>query len=370
MQHIFRNYGEKRWATAVILKSSDNYIEGQTIPESNIDAYFVWIPKFKYKLFDMGNYTTTGNSKPSTSIARTIDIVFDTVNTVDSDTSCATPLISGESGNCAVDKYMTHPSFITMNVNGYWVGKFEPSGTTSDLDVKPNASILRTPTLGEFFTSMYDYNRSLDSHMMKNTEWGAVAYLSLSNYGINGEVRINNNSQFVTGCAATVAATTYDNRKQSDHSEGYIGECENAYNTSIGYLASTTGNISGVYDIAGGAWEYVAGYVDGNLGSSGLTPSNYDSKYFDVYNSSSSSFSYNYRILGDATGEIGPFYNVNWVYRSNWFNDSASFLSFDPWFVRGGNYYNGIVAGQTNFTGGSGGNGNSYSARLVLAPTK
>ena len=29
------------------------------------------------------------------------------------------------------------------------------------------------------------YQRELDSHMMKNTEWGAVAYLSHSIYGIN-----------------------------------------------------------------------------------------------------------------------------------------------------------------------------------------
>ena len=363
------NYGNKVWANAVILKDNTvAYENGDTIPENNIDAYFVWIPKFKYKLFDEGNYTTVLGSAPATSSAQTIDIVFDLVNTTDSDTSCSTPLTSGDIGNCAVDKYMTHPSFITMNVNGYWVGKFEPSGTTSDLDVKPNAPTLRTPTLGEFFTSMYNYNRSLESHMMKNTEWGAVTYLSLSNYGINGEVRINNNSQYVTGCAATVAATTYSNRKQSDHSEGYISECENEYNTSIGYLASTTGNISGIYDMSGGAWEYVAGYKDGSTGSSGLTPSDYDSKYFDVYNSSSSTYSYNYRILGDATGEMGPLYNLNWVYKSNWFGDSASFLSFDPWFVRGGTYYDGVLAGQTYFNAGSGGNGNSYSARLVLAP--
>ena len=33
---------------------------------------------------------------------------------------------------------------------------------------------------------------SSDSHMMNNREWGAVAYLSHSAYGINNEIRINN----------------------------------------------------------------------------------------------------------------------------------------------------------------------------------
>ena len=38
------------------------------------------------------------------------------------------------------------------------------------------------------------------------------------------------------------------------------------YNTKIEYLASTTGNISGIYDINGGAWEYMASYVTGKVG--------------------------------------------------------------------------------------------------------
>ena len=32
----------------------------------------------------------------------------------------------------------------------------------------------------------------------------------------------------------------------------------NAYNTTGGVKASTTGNITGVYDMSGGAWEYTA----------------------------------------------------------------------------------------------------------------
>ena len=366
------NYAQKKWANAVILKDSDNYLEGQIIPESDIESYFVWIPKFKYKLFDIGNYTNVTNSKPSSLIGHTIDIVFDPVNTTDSETSCATPLTSGTSGNCAVGKYMTHPSFITLGVNGYWVGKFEVSGTTSSLEVKPNANSLRNVTVGSFFTSIYDYNRNLESHMIKNTEWGAVTYLSLSNYGVNGEVRINNSSQYITGCSGTVAANNYSSKSQSDHTEGYYAGCENAYNTATGYLASTTGNITGVYDLSGSAWEFTAAYVSGNVGSSGLNVSGYNNKYFDIYSTSSSYEAFNYRILGDATGEMGPYYyyadsdSTSRVH-NNWFADYSAFVEpANPWFARGGDFYNGVVAGPLNFGKSSGASGGT--TRIVLAP--
>ncbi|MEG1142957.1 MAG: hypothetical protein RSE41_11055, partial [Clostridia bacterium] len=42
-----------------------------------------------------------------------------------------------------------------------------------------------------------------------------------------------------------------------------------AYNTAGGYLASTTGNISGIYDMSGGAWEYVAGNFNSTLAYAG-----------------------------------------------------------------------------------------------------
>ena len=48
-------------------------------------------------------------------------------------------------------------------------------------------------------------NSALNSHMMKNDEWGAVAYLSKSKYGKqNEEVWINNSSSYITGSAGIV----------------------------------------------------------------------------------------------------------------------------------------------------------------------
>ena len=52
------SYAEKKWANAVILTDTGKVEEDGTILENSIDSYFVWIPRYKYKIFDMGNYTS------------------------------------------------------------------------------------------------------------------------------------------------------------------------------------------------------------------------------------------------------------------------------------------------------------------------
>ena len=86
--------------------------------------------------------------------------------------------------------------------------------------------------------------------MMKNTEWGAVAYLSYSAYGIQDKVRINNNSLSITGYAANNEPTC-GNTGTNEECNRYCndGTCNTAYPNSV--LASTTGNIAGVFDMAG-----------------------------------------------------------------------------------------------------------------------
>ena len=360
------NYTNKTWANAVTLKDkSISYTDEEIIPEGNIDGYFVWIPRYKYQIFNLGNYTSAISSKPTTSTEQEIQIVFENKNTTKS------------AGN-AVGEYLTHPAFTLGNVelNGIWVAKYETSGTTTDIDVLPNVTSLRSINVKTMFDLAYNYDRSLDSHMMKNTEWGAVAYLSHSKYGINSEIRINNSSTFTTGCAATVPALNYVGKSQSDNTEGYYNGCENEYNSDIGYLASTTGNISGIYDMSGGAWEYMASYRSNTYGNSGFDStsiSSYDSKYFDVYPSDSEITTYNKRILGDSTGEVGPFYyykdsDNGQRYHSTWGADYAPFVGASyPWFLRGGSFNDGAIAGSFAF-GRSSGNANSYiSFRLVLA---
>ncbi len=227
--------------------------------------------------------------------------------------------------------------------------------------VKPNVYSWRNSTVNNFFMSAYNFNRSLDSHMMKNTEWGAVSYLSYSKYGIMDEVIINNNSNsnYLIGYAA------------SENNAAGSPTANKQWNTTTGYLASTTGNISGVYDMSGGAWEYMASYMENNPLNSGMndivTNSTY-SKYIDKYSSSSTVTSYKYRILGDATGELGPFWN-NGYYQSTWFADYANFVdSTSPWFLRGGNFSYSTRAGQFTFNRLTGGAHTGHSARLVLKP--
>ena len=362
------NYTNKIWANAVTLKDKTiNYESNQIIPESNIDGYFVWIPRYKYQIFNEGNYTsaTTVSSKPSESAAQEIKIAFESKT------------ISKSSGS-TVGKYLTHPAFTlgSVELNGIWVGKYETSGTTSKINVLPNVTSLRNINVKTMFELAYNYDRNLDSHMMKNTEWGAVAYLSHSRYGINTEIRINNSSTYTTGCAATVPALNYVNKEQSDHTEGYYNGCENAYNTPVGYLASTTGNISGIYDMSGGAWEYMASYRSNTYGSSGFDSTNilnYDNKYFDVYSADSTVTSYNKRILGDAIGELGKFYDykdsdLSSRIHSSWYNDASYFFTeTDCWIKRGSTFYDGAVTGSFSFVGGTGFLTETSSFRLVLA---
>jgi len=129
--------------------------------------------------------------------------------------------------------------------------------------IVPNAESWRYINVGNTFTnclniksnSIYGLNGSIDSHLMKNSEWGAVAYLSASNYGVTPAI---NNS----GTSYTEDSTT----KYHSYSAG------GNYKSNISQ--STTGNITGIYDLNGGAWEYIAAYWDngnGNLTNNGTS---------------------------------------------------------------------------------------------------
>ncbi len=363
------NYCEKKWANAIHLvdNPSKEYKIGDVILESDIRSYFVWIPKYKYKLWNV-NVTDT------LTLAHSIGIVFDTTNTTDIEgESCVTPMLSGETGNCNNGEYMTHPAFISMDVDGFWVGKFESTGTITNITVKPNQSSLRNQNVYNMFVNAYNYSRENDSHMMKNTEWGAVAYLSHSKYGIDREININNNSSYITGMSSLLTL----NQSVYPGTSGNGSNYNQAYNTELGYLASTTGNITGIYDMSGGAWEYMASYRANTYGSSGFNATNiqtYDSKYFDMYLSNSSQTTYQNRILGDAMGEMGPFVTFtdsDGTSRphNQWYSYNAHFVeSYNPWFDRGGSHDDGGLGGQFNFARYTGTSSSDGSFRLVLAP--
>ena len=393
------NYENKEWANAIVLTDEStniNYQPGEVIPEEKIESYFVWIPRYRYQIFDDGNYTGLTSTENA---VQTIQIVFENKDT---------PVSSGTNLN----EWLTHPAFTAFNSNGMWVGKFE-TGTTltsdynvrnaSSLQIKPNVSSWRNIQVANAFYTSYDYKRDLESHMMKNTEWGAVAYLQHSAYGSQASVRINNNSDYITGYQANNEPTcghTATNEECNRYCND--GTCNTAYPNSV--LASTTGNISGIYDMAGGAWDYVMGIMldqngkpmsgrnslynsgfNGTFGcptcdrdTSGLTSltGGYDwpdSKYYDTYAYATVDEQFQRRILGDATGEMGPFVSTTYLTQtrqiSSWYADYAHFVySYYPWFARGGHYNLGLDAGMFAFSGAYGYAASYLSFRVVLTP--
>ena len=411
------DYTEKRWANVVLVsdESRSKYINakaGTPIEVEDIKAYYVWIPRYKYQIFtDVNNLETVGNITDVSTYnnkAQIINVVFEN-NT------------SEKSTGTTKDSWLTHPAFTfgDKELNGIWVGKFETTGTESVPTVLPytseniQQSLISQNVSTQFATSQkINYGiTSLEASMLKNSEWGAVAYLTASIYGQGTEeVMINNSEYFYTGCAATVAptATSGGYTSQTGGSEGSYAGCENEWYTTNGQKASTTGTMYGVYDMSGGALEYVMGVMEDSLGSgvalsgrnnnynSGFTGnlgcpiceassgndssitsitgvSFPESKYYDIYTYDTSSTVYaNRGHLGDATYELDEF--TNWKdpdestrYHSGWNKDYALFVNASyPWFVRGGAWYDGASAGVFAFIDTRGSAHSGISFRSVL----
>ncbi len=409
------SYEKKEWANAVILKDeTKTYKEEAIIPESNIESYFVWIPKYSYQIWDLGQYSSI--TKEDGKKVHEIPIVFGSTNTNDEiEDECTTPMnenktqgLAGETGKCQVGDYMTHPAFIAFNVKGFWVGKFETgydganSTTTAQVNnndfskiiIKPNVYSWRNISVGNAFKASYDYKREFNSHMMKNTEWGAVTYLQYSKYGSNTtKVRINNNNSMITGYASTEEPTkgqsvnSISGNRHESTALNKDGTYTKMYNTETGYLASTTRNITGIYDLNGGAIEYTTGYTTSANsigGSSGITLLYSDfftnkqwEPYYDKYTAKNNT-QYNNRILGDATGEMGPIGQATVSSADNvvrpftsWYYDCFCFVTnTGPWFRRGGHVNNGAIAGIVAADGNDGAATDGISFRIVLAWNK
>jgi len=330
--NVWYNYTEKQWANAVMVTGAtrDTYMDaevGTTIATGDILAYWVWIPRYSYQLFN-----ATFESGTS---AQQIEIVFESASTAKS---------TGKVGNTFTNGEMyTHPAFTfgDTELSGFWVAKFEPTGAAGagSLTVLPGVASLRSITVGNAYTASQQFANTaylteaginqVDAHMMKNTEWGAVAFLSHSIYGKNAEITINNNG------------TTY-------YTGGGTGT---SYITNV--AQSTTGTVYGVYDMSGNAWEYVMGNYASTTGSSGLTVTGINGKYVDIYTGTAVGNS----IMGDALGET-----------AGWYSDYTYFVySSDPWFVRGGHYSNGASAGAFAFSYAAGTSIANISFRPLLS---
>ena len=330
------NYSDKQWANAVLVNESSrsNYLgtSGHEVNQDDILAYYVWIPRYKYKIWTL-DVSSAGQEQ-------TIDIVFESKNAQITEGS-------------QVGDYITHPAFVWdgNTIAGIWVGKFEATGNATTQTILPNVSSLRSQNVSkQFATSLkfaggtqsgsnvtfignntYGLISSTDSHMMKNSEWGAVAYLSHSKYGINSEIRINNNNNYITGCGA------------SEENGSSTSECQIEYGEATLYPQSTTGKITGIFDMSGCAHEYVMGNY-GNISSySGFTTFP-ESKYYDLYS------------ITQFTGVNGTNMTLctletcggHALYETaHWYSDVSFFVDSDnPWFSRSGFYVDSSGAGE------------------------
>ncbi|MFR2788461.1 MAG: type II secretion system protein [Clostridia bacterium] len=331
-------------------------------------SMFVWIPRYAYKITE-GYHTNQ---------AGTIEVAFiDTSN----------KFLNGETGEITTNiedpeagksKWLVHPAFTSNTetgggfgeIPGIWVGKFEATGAYSNGDaskvsVKPGVQSLRSMTVNDQYKAgmkaTYGESVNLNSHMAKNSEWGAIVYLAHSKYGANKKkVEQNTNSSYYTGGTNTVEEIYTTNKTQS-----------------------TTHNATGVYDLNGGACERTAAYVNNEneyLGSYGgkiagdiygatEKEQSTSTKYKTVYSSENNQLK-DYETAGkknkgDAVYETS-------VSHSNgmraWFDVYAYFPSeLGPFFDKGG-ICDSTGVSTFSFTSNVGSVHGSYSFRTILTP--
>ena len=368
--YSYNSTGEYKgmWANAVTVTETNrttylNAEPGIEIPMDDITTMWVWIPRFN--AVTPSNYNGGTKDNPGA-----IDVTFVKQN------------------ETAIDAF----TFGTKQLSGFWYGKFETSHATlassttannlgcinetcsnaNGIIIKPNVTSLRNNNISNFFFASRSIEQTgnsfgfvsteVDTHMSKNNEWGAVAYLTQSIYGrctsstSCTEVGINKNSSYITGYGVPAGSGT--------------SVTNGTYDTDLGKDASTTKTIYGIYDMSGGANEYVMGvFADTNgkprsgynsSSNSGFTGmladgTTYtgiafpDSKYYNLYTGSS--------YTGHALTET-----------KNWYSDITYFVkSGNPWFQRGGSFVNSTDAGVFYFSSVSGYSNAVVSSRLVIS---
>ena len=288
------NYDSKEWANVMLSDGTYKYgevTEGQKVKDEDLGSMYVWIPRYAYTI-------------PHANNENKINVTFVKGNTNEG--------VNGEifTTDESVDTTSTkliHPGFNLGGspLTGIWVAKFEASGVDDNGNAVGNASenstsqiyAPNTNTIAQSLPNRISWRhitigeceqrsmevatkdsfglKNANSHLIKNSEWGAVAYLCYSDYGSVPQIN----------AAGTIKKTpywyTYDmytgqGPKANKNKDSYPKEDNsNNYSTTNGMLASTTGNTTGVYDMNGGALEYVAAYIDN--GNSNL---NAGGKYF------------------------------------------------------------------------------------------
>lgn len=237
IENEWYNYTNKQWANAVVVKEAkrDYYRaakSGTVIKEDDILGYFVWIPRFAYKIqcLNAGGCTTPA----------TIEVQFQ-----NKDTKLTT---------AAVGSYYTMPGFTLGNkeLNGLWIGKFETTGTIQNPTIKPNLQINNAPNIGSLYTALvnYDFGNKNITRVPKMSEISPAIFLSYSNYGILDVIRPNSYATddfiHITGCGGA---------KNDDGTVTLTSTCIDKFGSVTNYPQSSTGNIYGIFDLNFGGWE-------------------------------------------------------------------------------------------------------------------
>ena len=377
------NYDKQEWANAVTVSSTtrDNYLSadvGTTISMDDIETMWVWIPRYSYTIGSEDGTNYYGkqgdylDSTPTQGLPGEIDVKFVSTSTKDRGTAKYV-VSSGINDN----SWYTPDAFTfgSVELSGIWVGKFETSssnpnasnggGNTTELDamIKPNVTSWRNINVINAFTvsqkmndegNRYGFTSNVDTHMMKNSEWAVVAYLSQSKYGklgnenfsgVNKEVYQNKSDSYITGCS-------YGRPSNENTDYG----CQYTYNESInGTGGSTTGTIYGIYDMSGGSWEYVMGNYNDTVGDSGFSVMP-ELKYYNKYTSSDTTIACDgNECLSHGLSET-----------AGWYNDDKTIVSeLRSWLLRDVDV--GIFSFNTAIRQGA--PYNYVSFRLVMSPS-
>ena len=220
MKLVTYNEETKNWDTNNSSSAYD-YVAGEGTEDNNsskwanakltidgVDSYFVWIPRYAYKI--------TYNEDRIGGIIDVKFLIGTTDQYYDDEGNLQTAKRATTGNEDTSNDYYVHPAF-TNNVElggwseeltGIWVGKYESSlvdktdkdnikniETTEEngnillsenpnnaIAVQPGISSWRYCTIGNMYTNARLYAENLNSHMLKNSEWGAVAYLTYSRY--------------------------------------------------------------------------------------------------------------------------------------------------------------------------------------------
>ena len=363
----------KRWANAMTKDGS----------------LWVWIPRYAYQIASGYHTNSTTGGKINIEFLQGTGNIGATGKTIVSYNSSTTNNYANFPNG-----YVVHTGFeYEETATGLWVAKFEASqsdaganevsyqnytgGTSGVIKIQPGVNSWRNITIGEMYEKCLSYagttlgNSSLNSHLMKNTEWGACVYLSRSEYGKNGEIWINPNNKYLTGQAGTgpSVGSTADTYAYTDE--------------TYGVEASTTGNIYGIYDMSGGSYEYTAAYVNNSyIKDTGSSYYGYGKALIegtpytkDVYvdgtttgatDSLANNYAANKGKYGDAVWETSNEDGTS-PYTDSWHRDYSSFPNTAaPFFLRGGYFGHTTGAGAFYFHGLTGSAITNYSFRPVL----